>query len=127
MLFTFDFAKDGKKELDTETAVGMLELLLAEKWVHFSSFEKYISEAKMQSMTRDQRMCTLDFCNIIETDMPNYDEDGAWALMLDDFVEWYKEQEGLEAPTPKQEFYATVPSISRRLGNIYFKKRVSKK
>ena len=34
----------------------------------------------------------LQFCNEVERDCSNYQDDGAWPLLLDDYVEWYRER-----------------------------------
>ena len=38
----------------------------------------------------------LTFATDIRDDMSDYDEDGAWPVMIDDFVEWYREENGLQ-------------------------------
>ena len=32
------------------------------------------------------------FCREVESDCSNYQDDGAWPVLLDDYVEWYKEK-----------------------------------
>ena len=96
-LYAFDFAKEGKTSLDIDRASAMLEVLLGERWTVFPSFKKFLAQSSMTSMTRDQWNCTLEFSQMINEDMSNYDEDGAWALMLDDFVEWFREEKGIAA------------------------------
>ena len=36
----------------------------------------------------------LQFFLEIEADCSNYADDGAWPLLLDDYVEWVREQQG---------------------------------
>jgi hypothetical protein len=33
----------------------------------------------------------LDFGQSINADMSNFDEEAAWPLMIDEFVEWWRE------------------------------------
>ena len=37
----------------------------------------------------------LNFCLEISDDCSNYNDDGAWPLLLDDFVEWYREKHNI--------------------------------
>ena len=43
-------------------------------------------------------MLMLNFCREVQPDCSNYNDDGAWPLLLDDYVEWYREKHGAAAP-----------------------------
>lgn len=36
----------------------------------------------------------LEFCNTVDPNLDNYEADGAWPTLLDDFVSWKKEHSG---------------------------------
>ena len=36
----------------------------------------------------------LNFVAEVEPDCSNYQDDGAWPLLLDDYVDWYRERHG---------------------------------
>ncbi|KAI0736811.1 hypothetical protein C8Q72DRAFT_801681 [Fomitopsis betulina] len=41
-----------------------------------------------QWLIRPSLMKMLEFCRAVQADLSNYDPDGAWPTMLDDFVSW---------------------------------------
>lgn len=96
--FAFDFAKEeNQRSLDIDTAKIMLTLLLGGQWPLQSSFTQFIEQqqGRYKVINKDQWCNVLEFSRTIHPDLTNYDEDGAWPVMLDEFVEWLKEQRGL--------------------------------
>ena len=45
-------------------------------------------------VSADEWSMILQFCNEVEPNCSNYQDDGAWPLLLDDYVEWYREKHG---------------------------------
>ncbi|KAK3100455.1 hypothetical protein FSP39_020327 [Pinctada imbricata] len=90
--FAFDFARDkDQRSMDIETAKAMLALLLGKHWSLFPSFNMYLEQSKYKVINKDQWCNILEFSRSIMSDLSNYDEDGAWPVLLDEFVEWLKE------------------------------------
>ena len=46
------------------------------------------------TVSQDEWSMMLNFFVEIKPDCSNYADDGAWPLLLDDYVEWRREQEG---------------------------------
>jgi len=96
--FTHKFCREErKKNIDVSAATTMLEL------VHGSTFPKHIpslceylnqhKEVGKRGVSADEWSMVLNFCNEIVPDCSNFQDDGAWPLLLDDYVEWYREKE----------------------------------
>lgn len=91
--YAFDFARDkDQRSLDMDTAKSMLSLLLGRTWPLFSVFHQFLEQSKYKGMNKDQWYNVLEFSRTINADLSNYDEDGAWPVLLDEFVEWQKTQ-----------------------------------
>lgn len=91
--FAYDFAREkSQRTLDMETAVAMLALLLGNRWPLFSQFHQFLEQSKYKVMNRDQWFNILEFSRHIAADLSNYDEDGAWPVLLDEFVDWFRRQ-----------------------------------
>uniref|UniRef100_A0A673FUQ4 DCN1-like protein n=1 Tax=Sinocyclocheilus rhinocerous TaxID=307959 RepID=A0A673FUQ4_9TELE len=89
--YAFDFARDkDQRSLDMDTAKSMLALLLGRTWPLFPVFNQFLEQSKYKVMNKDQWYNVLEFSRTVNTDLSNYDEDGAWPVMLDEFVEWHK-------------------------------------
>ncbi|KAB0796428.1 hypothetical protein PPYR_10489 [Photinus pyralis] len=89
--YAFDFARDkDQRSMDIETAKAMLQLLLGKHWALYSQFSQFLDQSKYKVINKDQWCNILEFSRTICNDLSNYDVDGAWPVMLDEFVEWLK-------------------------------------
>ncbi|XP_043928515.1 DCN1-like protein 5 [Protopterus annectens] len=89
--YAFDFARDkDQRSLDLDTAKSMLALVLGRTWPLFSVFYQFLEQSKYKVMNKDQWFNVLEFSRTVHADLANYDEDGAWPVLLDEFVEWQK-------------------------------------
>ena len=104
--YTFDFARDKRrKSLDTSTAKEILRVFLDQQWPLFSSFYKFLEQSNYV-INKDQWLGVLLFSQTILPDLSNYNENDAWPVLLDDFVEWYKIQQGLSVASAAHSSFA---------------------
>ncbi|XP_060525257.1 DCN1-like protein 4 [Cylas formicarius] len=89
--YSYDFARDkDQRSMDMETAKAMLELLLGKHWPLYDQFSQFLEQSKYKVINKDQWSNILEFSRTIYNDLSNYDVDGAWPVMLDEFVEWLR-------------------------------------
>lgn len=89
--FTFNYAKNPEqKGLDLDVAIAYWNILLYDRFKFLDLWTQYLGEHYKRAIPRDTWNLLLEFSLMISDDMSNYDEEGAWPALIDDFVEWAK-------------------------------------
>ncbi|XP_054163210.1 DCN1-like protein [Oppia nitens] len=93
-LFAWNYGKPSEaKTMDWEVAIEYWTLLLyncvnkqlLQLWIEFVSKNR-------KAVTRDTWNLLLEFTTSVDPQLTNYDFDGAWPTMIDDFVLWARER-----------------------------------
>jgi len=93
--FTFQFALDaGQRCLPQELCVELWKLLLRghfvllDQWIHFA-------ETRVKNViSKDTWLMLYDLATEVKPDLSDYDVNGAWPVLLDEFVEHVKASAG---------------------------------
>lgn len=79
--------------MDLETAKAMLALLLSKSWPLYNEFAEFLQQPKSpRVINKDQWNNIYEFSRTINIDLSNYSIDGAWPVLLDDFVDFLKKK-----------------------------------
>ena len=85
--------EEDHRSLELDTSKALLSILLGEKWKLLGSFLTYLDHQKQyRVINKDQWYNIHEFSHTIKQDLSNYDPNGAWPVILDEFVEWMEEQ-----------------------------------
>lgn len=96
--YAYDFARDkDQRSMDIETAKAMLQLLLGKLWILYPEFAQFLQQSKYKVINKDQWCNILEFSRTIDPNLTNYDIDGAWPVLLDEFVEWLRHKRSSES------------------------------
>jgi DCN1-like protein 1/2 len=89
--FAFAFARDkGAKSLSPDTALALWQLLLPARWPAGEAWCAFVAGAGLKTVTADTWSQLLEFSRTVKADLSNYDPEGAWPSLLDDFAEHLK-------------------------------------
>lgn len=86
--FSFIYAKENEqtKTLDLESSCGMLDLVLGNRYPHTQKLQEFLKTQKSyRVLNMDQWLSILEFSKVINADCSNYDADGAWPVLLDEY------------------------------------------
>lgn len=92
--FTFTYnLTEGARVLPIEVATDYWRLLLADKFSQLDSWITFIEDVNQRAVTRDTWDMILEFCNYLDKtpDLSQYDEEGAWPSIIDEFVEYLRD------------------------------------
>ena len=75
-----------------ETATALWSVLLVPKYPLMSEVIEFINtkEGTYKAANKDLWAMMLEFCETVNPNLSDYERDGAWPTLLDDFVSWKK-------------------------------------
>ncbi|KAJ4488567.1 DUF298-domain-containing protein [Lentinula aciculospora] len=77
---------------NAKTSAALWSVILSPKYPVMQEVLEFISENESvyKATNKDLWTMMLEFCETVKPDLQDYESDGAWPTLLDDFVEWKK-------------------------------------
>jgi len=89
--YTFQFALDqGQRCLPVEMCVEFWKLLLREHFALLDQWLEFVEQKVKNAISKDTWMMLYDLATQVKPDLSDYDTNGAWPVLLDEFVESVK-------------------------------------
>ncbi|CAM9607482.1 unnamed protein product, partial [Hapterophycus canaliculatus] len=90
--FCFQFSREGThRTIERDVAAPLLKTVMGPRSRYTDEFVEFLKQCPANTrVTFDQWSSFLEFSNTVKDDFAGYDEDGAWPILLDEFVEYSK-------------------------------------
>lgn len=96
--YTFQFALDqGQRCLPVEMCVEFWKLLLRQHFPLLDLWLAFVEQRVKNAVSKDTWLMLYDLATQVKPDLSDYDMNGAWPVVIDEFVEWAKEKQGAAA------------------------------
>ena len=86
--FVFLFSREGThRTIEKDIVAALLPIAIGDRSAHTASFLAFLENSSTTRVTLDQWCSFLEFSDTVAPDFEGYEEDGAWPLLLDEYVE----------------------------------------
>jgi len=96
--FCFALAKpESSRNIDMETACALWSVVLAPQFPLITDITEFINTTGVyKGVNKDLWSMMLEFCRDTRQDLSDFEADGAWPTVIDDFVRWKNAQSAVE-------------------------------
>ncbi|KAJ7273091.1 DUF298-domain-containing protein [Mycena rebaudengoi] len=90
--YCFTLAKsEQSRNIEMETSAAFWSVLLVPQYPIMADVLEFIAEkGSYKATNKDLWSMMLEFCRTVNPNLQDYEADGAWPTLLDDFVAWKK-------------------------------------
>jgi len=89
--FTFQFALDqGQRNLPVDMCLEFWKMLLRPHFALLEQWVSFVEQRVKNSISKDTWMMLYDLATQVKPDLSDYDMNGAWPVLIDEFVESVK-------------------------------------